>query len=82
MAKSEKMRKAVAQANRKERVRFRDQLKGVKQELSKVVWPTKKEIGPYTAVVIGTCAIFALGFWLIDSGVLLALKEILGNAIN
>ena len=53
-------------------------LKGVKLELKKVVWPTKKETTSYTAVVIVTCAIFALGFWLIDTGVLAALRAILG----
>ena len=52
--------------------------KGVKLELKKVVWPTKKETTSYTAVVIVTCAIFALGFWLIDTGVLATLKAILG----
>ena len=46
--------------------------------MKKVVWPTKKEVASYTAVVIATCAIFALGFWLIDTGVLAALKGILG----
>ena len=53
-------------------------LKGVKLELKKVVWPTKKETTSYTAVVIVTCAIFALGFWLIDTGVLAALRAVLG----
>ena len=49
----------------------------MRSELKKVVWPTKKETVSYTAVVILTCAIFALGFWLIDTGVLAALKHIL-----
>ena len=53
-------------------------LKGVKLELKKVIWPTKKETTSYTAVVIVTCAIFALGFWLIDTGVLAALRAVLG----
>ena len=53
-------------------------LKGVKLELKKVIWPTKKETTSYTAVVIVTCAIFALGFWLIDTGVLATLRAILG----
>ena len=51
--------------------------KGVKLEMKKVVWPSKKEVISYTAVVIVTCAIFALGFWLIDTGVLAALKHVL-----
>ena len=45
--------------------------------MKKVVWPTKKELVSYTAVVIVTCAVFALGFWLVDTGVLLALREVL-----
>ena len=53
-----------------------------KAELKKVVWPTKKDVASYTAVVIATCAIFALGFWLIDTGVLAALKAVLGVTLN
>ena len=54
----------------------------MKAELKKVVWPTKKEIVSYTGIVIATCAIFALGFWLIDTGVLAALKAVLGVSLN
>ena len=56
--------------------------KGVKLEMKKVVWPTKKEMVSYTAVVIATCAVFALGFWLIDTGVLAALKSVLNITLN
>ena len=63
---------------KKKRTSFGEYFKGVKTEMKKVVWPTKKEMVSYTAVVIMTCAIFALGFWLIDTGVLVALREILG----
>ena len=55
---------------------------GVKQELSKVVWPTKKELVSYTVVVIATCAAFALGFWLMDLGILEALKQVLGVTLS
>ena len=61
----------------KEKVGFKEYFKGIKLEMSKVVWPTKKELGSFTAVVIATCAVFALGFWLIDTGVLAALKAVL-----
>ena len=44
--------------------------KGVKKEMGKVTWPTKEELGKYTLVVVLTCAVFALGFWLIDLGVI------------
>ncbi len=60
-----------------ERVGIKEYFKGIKLEMGKVVWPTKKELGSFTAVVIATCAVFALGFWLIDTGVLAALKVIL-----
>ncbi|QHI73975.1 preprotein translocase subunit SecE [Aminipila terrae] len=52
--------------------------RGIRTEMKKVVWPTKKELGSYTIVVLFTCAFFAVGFWLIDLGVLSGLKAILG----
>ncbi|MDD7718161.1 MAG: preprotein translocase subunit SecE [Eubacteriaceae bacterium] len=61
---------------------LKDYLKGVRIEMSKVVWPTKKELGTFTGVVIATCAVFALGFWAIDTGVLAALKFVLGITLN
>ena len=54
----------------------------MKSEMKKVVWPTKKEVASYTGVVIVTCAIFALGFWLIDTGVLAALRAVLGVTLS
>ena len=57
-------------------------LKGVRKEMGKVVWPTKKELGTYALVVFGMCLAFALGFWLIDMGVLAALRSILGITLN
>ena len=45
--------------------------------MKKVVWPTKKELGSYTVAVLFFCAFFALCFWLMDLGVLKALKAIL-----
>lgn len=66
----------------KKKASLGEYLKGVKVEMKKVVWPTKKEVGAYTAVVIATCAIFALGFWLIDTGVLAALKAVLNITLS
>ena len=63
---------------KKKRASFGEYFKGVKTEMKKVVWPTKKEMVSDTAVVIMTCAVFALGFWLIDTGVLAALRGVLG----
>ncbi len=67
---------------KKQRGKFGDYYKGVKTEMKKVVWPTKKEVASYTGVVIVTCAIFALGFWLIDTGVLAALRAVLGVTLS
>ena len=63
---------------KKKRASFGEYFKGVRTEMKKVVWPTKRELVSYTAVVVMTCAVFALGFWLVDTGVLVALREILG----
>ena len=63
--------------DKKKRASLGEYFRGVKTEMKKVVWPTKKELVSYTAVVIVTCAVFALGFWLVDTGVLLALREVL-----
>lgn len=67
----------MAKETAKKKAGIGEYFKGVKIEMKKVVWPTKKETVSYTAVVILTCALFALGFWLIDTGVLAALKHIL-----
>ena len=61
---------------------IKEYFKGIKLEMSKVVWPTRKELGSFTVVVLATCAVFALGFWLIDTGVLAALKAVLGITLN
>ena len=67
---------------KKKRASFGEYFKGVRTEMKKVVWPTKKELVSYTAVVVMTCAVFALGFWLVDTGVLVALREILGVTLS
>lgn len=61
---------------KKEKGRIREYFRGVKLEMKKVVWPTRKELGSYTVVVIATCAAFALLFWGVDSGVLAAIKAL------
>ena len=66
----------------KKKFSFKEYFKSVKVEMKKVVWPTKKETWSYTAVVIASCAVFALGFWLIDTGVLAALKGILNISFS
>ncbi len=71
----------MAKENKK-KASFGEFFKGVKTEMKKVVWPTRKEVISYTGVVIMTCAIFALGFWLIDTGVLAALRAVLGVTLG
>ena len=71
----------MAKETAKKKAGIGEYFKGVKIEMKKVVWPTKKEATSYTAVVIATCAIFALGFWLIDTGILAALRVILGQTL-
>ena len=68
----------AAKDTTKKKAGMGEYFKGVKLEMKKVIWPTKKETTSYTAVVLVTCAIFALGFWLIDTDVLAALRAILG----
>ena len=80
MANKDQAKKAAAKA--KKSGGAKEYFKGIKLEMSKVVWPTKKELGTFTGVVIATCAVFALGFWLIDTGVLAALKEVLGITLT
>lgn len=71
MAKDNKKEKKSRWANIKE---F---FVGVKLEMSKVVWPTKKELLSFTVVVLVACAFFTLAFWAIDTGFLAALKAVL-----
>lgn len=76
-----KTKKKSAVAPKKQKAGIGEYFKGIKTEMKKVVWPTKKEVGSYTAVVLFTCTFFAVGFWLVDLGVLSALKAILGISL-
>ena len=57
-------------------------LRGVRQEFKKVVWPTREELTTDTIVVFASEIFFAVGFWLIDTGFLAALKGILGITLS
>ena len=46
--------------------KIKNYFRGVKAELKKVSWPTKKELLNYTVVVIITCAIMTLIVWGLD----------------
>lgn len=71
-------RRVPTQPSQKKRGSLKDYFKGVKLEMKKVVWPTKKELGSFTVVVLVTCAVFALAFWAIDTGFLAILRALLG----
>jgi preprotein translocase subunit SecE len=75
--KASRLTKA-ANAPKRERRSLKEYFKGVRLEMKKVVWPTRKELSSYTAVVLVLCAFFALAFWIIDSGFLAILKGLLG----
>ena len=72
----QKKKQLTTQKQKREKGRIREYFKGVRLEMKKVVWPTRKELGSYTAVVLATCAAFALVFWGVDSGVLAAIKAV------
>ncbi|MEI8217260.1 MAG: preprotein translocase subunit SecE [Eubacteriales bacterium] len=55
--------------------------RGIRTETKKVVWPTRKELGSYTVVVVFTCFAFGLGIWVVDSLFLGALKYILNISL-
>jgi preprotein translocase subunit SecE len=75
----EKAKKPVpaAAANKKPRGSIKDYFKGIKTEVKKVVWPTRKELFSYTGVVLFACVLLALGIWVVDSAFLASLKYVL-----
>lgn len=54
---------------------------GVRQELKKVVWPTREELAYNTIIVFAVCAFFALLFWAVDTGFLAVLRNVLGVSL-
>ncbi len=54
-------------ATEKKKGGMKEYFKGVRTEMKKVVWPTKKELTSYAVMVIFACAVFALGFWALDT---------------
>jgi preprotein translocase subunit SecE len=71
------MADANAVAKTKKPGRIKEFFTGIRTELKKVVWPTKKETYKFTVAVFVTCAFFALLFWLLDTGALLLLEKVL-----
>jgi preprotein translocase subunit SecE len=65
-------------ANKGEKTGFREYFRGVKVEIKKVVWPTRKELVLYTWTVLITCTAFSLAIWAVDTLFLQVLKLTLG----
>lgn len=78
----EKAKKPVpAAAPKKQRASLKEYFKGIKTEIKKVVWPTRKELISYTGVVLFVCVILSLGIWAFDSAFLASLKYVLNISI-
>ena len=46
--------------------KIKNYFKGVKAELKKVNWPSKKELTNYTVVVLATCTVMTIVIWGLD----------------
>jgi preprotein translocase subunit SecE len=57
---------------------LREYFRGVKVEIKKVVWPTRKELILYTWTVLLTCVAFSLAIWVVDTLFMQLLKLTLG----
>ena len=68
---------SAAQQQNKKNGGLKAYFKGVRTEMKKVVWPTRKETIAYTIIVLVTCIAFGLLFWGLDTGVLALLKATL-----
>ena len=53
--------------------------KEARQELRKVVWPTRKETTQMTLVVVAMVILVSLFLWIVDWGLLAAVKALTGQ---
>ena len=67
-----------SQTNTDNSSKVKKQMIGMKAELKKVIWPTKKELINYTSVVIVMCVVVALVVWIVDTGLNKLLSLIIG----
>jgi preprotein translocase subunit SecE len=58
-----------SQTSTKKKGRVKTYFRGVKAELKKVMWPSKKELANFTGVVIFISVIIGLVVWLLDMGI-------------
>lgn len=49
------------------------------EETRKVVWPTRKETMQTTGIVFGFVLVMALFLWMVDAGLLVAVKYLMGQ---
>jgi preprotein translocase subunit SecE len=49
------------------------------EETRKVVWPTRKETMQTTGIVFGFVLVMALFLWMVDAGLLMAVKYLMGQ---
>lgn len=77
MEKDTKKKNVPAEKDKAERTSLKDYFRGVRTEIKKVVWPTRKELVSYTGVVVFTCVVFAIGFWIVDTGLIFGLNKLL-----
>jgi len=54
--------------------------RGAVEETKKVVWPTGKETMQTTAVVFSFVVIMALFLWLVDTGLMVGIKALMGRS--
>ena len=73
----EKAKKLAQATNKKPRVSIKEYFNGIKIEVKKVVWPTRKELASYTGVVLLSCVALSLAIWAVDSAFLASLKYVL-----
>lgn len=58
----------------KEFLRF---VKESKEELRKVTWPDRDEVTNFTIVVVVTVVVLSLFLWLIDTGLMALIKQVM-----
>ena len=80
-AKEKEKEKQKAKPKR-ERANPGEYFRGVRTEMKKVVWPTRKEMGAFTVVVLLACTFFALLFAAVDSAFLTGLRVVLNITLG
>ena len=61
---------------------LREYFRGVRTEVKKVVWPTRKELVSYTIVVFIACAFFGVFLWAVDTGFIAIIREVFSISMN